>query len=86
MQPPVTVPTEPRIASNTPEQTRQTPENAGYGLYTIKNGDTLSEISQELMGTMRRMNELIELNRDQINDADDIRVGMKLRYPRGQRA
>lgn len=85
-QPPVTVPTEPRIASNTPEQTRQTSENAGYGLYTIKNGDTLSEISQELMGTMRRMNELIELNRDQINDADDIRVGMKLRYPRGQRA
>lgn len=64
------------------------PTNAsgGYGFYTIKPGDTLSEISQELMGTMRRMNELIELNRDQIQDADDIRVGMKLRYPRGQRA
>ena len=38
------------------------------------------------MGTVRRMNELIELNKDQIQDADDIRVGMKLRYPRGQRA
>lgn len=78
---------EPQIARSTPKQNTQSKEEAsGYGLYTIKNGDTLSEISQELMGTMRRMNELIELNRDQINDADDIRVGMKLRYPRGQRA
>lgn len=60
--------------------------SGGYGSYTIQAGDTLSEVSQKLMGTMRRMPELIELNKDQIQDADDIRVGMKLRYPRGQRA
>lgn len=67
-------------------QTQQADASSGYGSYTIKKGDTLSEISQGLMGTVRRMNELIELNKDQIQDADDIRVGMKLRYPRGQRA
>lgn len=80
--------TAPQPAQTKPATNPTAPTNAsgGYGFYTIKPGDTLSEISQELMGTMRRMNELIELNRDQIRDADDIRVGMKLRYPRGQRA
>lgn len=68
-----------------PRQT--TPDNPEqFGTYVVQKGDTLSEISQELMGTVRRMNELIKLNSDQINDADDIRVGMKLRYPRGERA
>lgn len=57
-----------------------------YATYTIQKGDTLSEITQELMGTVRRMDELIELNSDQINDANDIRVGMKLRYPEDERA
>ncbi|GAB5495714.1 MAG: hypothetical protein Phyf2KO_07940 [Phycisphaerales bacterium] len=60
--------------------------NEQFGTYVVEKGDTLSEISQELMGTVRRMNELIKINSDQINDADDIRVGMKLRYPRGGRA
>ncbi|HED53311.1 MAG TPA: LysM peptidoglycan-binding domain-containing protein [Phycisphaerales bacterium] len=55
-----------------------------YSSYTVKPGDTLSEISQNLLGTVRRMDELIKLNRDKIRDADDIRVGMKLRYPTGQ--
>lgn len=83
-----TTPPSPSKPAATPStaSTAQTNTSGGYGSYTIKPGDTLSEISQELMGTMRRMNELIELNRDQIQDADDIRVGMKLRYPRGQRA
>ncbi|MGP1272002.1 MAG: LysM peptidoglycan-binding domain-containing protein [Phycisphaerales bacterium] len=56
------------------------------GYYTVREGDTLSEISQKLLGTVRRMDELIKMNSDQINDADDIRVGMKLRYERGPQA
>ncbi|RNC81947.1 MAG: LysM peptidoglycan-binding domain-containing protein [Phycisphaera sp.] len=66
--------------------TNQMTTNEQFGTYVVQKGDTLSEISQELMGTVRRMNELIKINSDQINDADDIRVGMKLRYPRGGRA
>ncbi len=54
--------------------------------YTVKSGDTLSEISMKLLGTTRRMDELIAMNRDQIRDADDIRVGMKLRYRAGPSA
>jgi len=79
-------PAQPQLVQSAPMQTQSPVETGAYGMYTIKSGDTLSEISQELMGTMRRMDELIKLNRDQINNADDIRVGMKLRYPRGQRA
>ena len=62
----------------------RSPRGQSYSSYTVKPGDTLSEISQHLMGTVRRMDELIKLNSDKINDADDIRVGMKLRYPTGQ--
>ncbi len=86
---PVQAPAQTRPQAAAQTQTSRAPSQestSAYGSYTIKKGDTLSEISQELMGTIRRMNELIELNKDQIQDADDIRVGMKLRYPRGQRA
>ncbi len=85
VQKPALTPSAPVTQAPVTKPDTQTASGA-YGSYTIKKGDTLSEISQELMGTMRRMNELIELNKDQIQDADDIRVGMKLRYPRGQRA
>lgn len=54
--------------------------------YVVKAGDTLSEISMKLLGTTKRMDELIAMNRDQIRDADDIRVGMKLRYRAGPSA
>jgi LysM repeat protein len=55
-------------------------------LYKVREGDTLSEISQKLLGTVKRMNELITMNSDKIRDADDIRVGMELRYRRGPAA
>lgn len=54
--------------------------------YVVKAGDTLSEISLKLLGTTKRMDELIAMNRDQIRDADDIRQGMKLRYRSGPSA
>ncbi|MEO1584493.1 MAG: LysM domain-containing protein [Planctomycetota bacterium] len=60
--------------------------SGGVKSYTVRAGDTLSEISQRLLGTTRRMDELIDLNRDLIRDADDIRVGMSLRYRAGPSA
>ncbi|MEL6797162.1 MAG: LysM peptidoglycan-binding domain-containing protein [Planctomycetota bacterium] len=55
-------------------------------VYVVAAGDTLSEISLKLLGTTKRMDELLAMNRDQIRDADDIRVGMKLRYRAGPSA
>jgi len=49
--------------------------------YTVQAGDSLSEISQRLLGTSRRYREIFELNRTILRSADDVRVGMELRIP-----
>lgn len=49
--------------------------------YTVVRGDTLGQISTRLLGTSRRMNEIIAANRDQIDNADQILVGMTLKIP-----
>jgi len=49
--------------------------------YTVKSGDTLGEISMELLGTIRRQHELIALNRDVLKDPDELRAGMVLKLP-----
>ncbi len=47
--------------------------------YTVGSGDTLGEISMKLLGTSRRVGEFVKLNG--LDDANDIRVGMKLKVP-----
>lgn len=47
--------------------------------YIVAAGDTLGEISYELLGTSRRVSEFVELNG--LKSANDIRVGMKLIVP-----
>jgi len=49
--------------------------------YTVESGDALSLIAQDLLGSSKRMDEIIALNRETIDDADDIRVGMVLKIP-----
>lgn len=49
--------------------------------YTVKSGDTLGEISQKLLGTVRRQHELIALNRDVLKDPDNLRAGTVLKLP-----
>lgn len=47
--------------------------------YTVKSGDTLGEISQRMLGTSKRMEEIVELNG--LASADQIFVGMTLKIP-----
>jgi nucleoid-associated protein YgaU len=54
---------------------------SGATTYTVQRGDTLGEIAVRELGTVRRMQEILDLNDDKLDDADDIRVGMKLRLP-----
>lgn len=49
--------------------------------YTVKKNDSLSEIAQRLLGSSKRMGEIVAANRGRINDPDDIRVGMVLTIP-----
>jgi nucleoid-associated protein YgaU len=47
--------------------------------YTVKPGDTLGEIAFKLLGTSKRMDEIVELNG--LDSADTIFVGMTLKIP-----
>jgi nucleoid-associated protein YgaU len=58
----------------------------GIAIYKVREGDTLGEISLKLLGSVRRMDEIVSMNRDKIRDADDIRAGMELRYRKGPAA
>ena len=50
--------------------------------YTIKDGDTLSDIAQEQLGDANRWNEIYQLNKDAIGDDPDlIHPGKKLKLP-----
>ncbi|MBT4524908.1 MAG: LysM peptidoglycan-binding domain-containing protein [Phycisphaerae bacterium] len=51
------------------------------GKYTVKSGDTLSEISQKVMGTVQKTQLLIDLNKGVMPNPNKIRPGMVLRYP-----
>ena len=53
-----------------------------YATYTIKSGDMLSRLSQKLLGTSKRMHELIELNRDVIKNPDRLIPGTVIKVPR----
>jgi len=50
--------------------------------YTVKSGDCLSMISAKQLGTCKRVDEILKLNKDRINSPDDIVAGMVLKLPR----
>ena len=51
------------------------------GTYTVKKGDTLSEIAQAVMGTTKKTQLLIDVNKDVMSNPDQITPGMILQYP-----
>ena len=54
---------------------------AQWEAYRIKEGDSLSTIAREFMGSAGRWRQLYELNRHAISDPDRIRAGTVLRVP-----
>ena len=49
--------------------------------YTVKDGDCLSMISAKHLGTCKRVDEILKLNKDRIDSADDIVSGTVLKLP-----
>lgn len=49
--------------------------------YTVADGDNLSKIAGQLLGSRNRYLDLYQANRDQLESPDDIRPGMVLRIP-----
>jgi len=49
--------------------------------YEVQSGDTLSELAQQLMGTAKATQKLLDLNRDRLTNPDVLAAGIRLRYP-----
>ena len=59
-----------------------TPAPAAAGkTYTVKAGDTLSNIAKEHLGSAGAYMKIFELNKDQLTDPDKIKPGQVLRLP-----
>ena len=52
---------------------------AGAKTYTVKSGDTLSQIAKEHLGSASAYMKIFELNKDQLTDPDKIKPGQVLR-------
>ena len=59
-----------------PPQTTSKPET-----YTVKSGDSLSKIAQQLYGDGRKWRAIFEANRDLITNPDLIHPGQVLKIP-----
>ena len=59
------------------------PASATDRTYVVARNDTLGEIAQSQLGTIKRLNELRALNKDVLKGKDVIRPGMVLRLPNG---
>jgi len=59
----------------------QTAAPAASRTYTVKAGDTLSQIAKEQVGNAGSYMKIFELNRDQLSDPDKIKPGQILRLP-----
>ena len=49
--------------------------------YTVREGDTLGKIAQEMYGDASLWPMIFEANKDQISDPNLIRVGQELKIP-----
>ena len=68
-------------ANTTPRKQTQSRLTARPRSYTVRGGDTLSQIAMRELGTMRRAHEILSLNKDKIRDADEIYSGLVLALP-----
>lgn len=68
-------------ASKTPAKPETKPEASAPRSYTVRSGDTLGSIARTQLGSSRRWNEILDLNRKTIGQAEDLKIGMVLKLP-----
>lgn len=79
------------LLNQTPEQRKPDPKPtrtpvtapaaSGKRTYIVQAKDTLSQIAQRELGSSKRMDEILKLNKDKINNPDEIYEGLKLVLP-----
>lgn len=65
------------VAGSTESQAKSSSDR----MHVVQKGETLSSIAAKELGSSGRFHELFDANRDQLNDVNDVRVGMSLRIP-----
>ena len=65
-----------------PRPQRSSTPSTGYIEYTIQSGDTLSEIAQKHLGSVRHAQRIIDLNRKVIKNPDNVPAGVVIKIPR----
>jgi nucleoid-associated protein YgaU len=68
-------------ASPTQSIPQPTPAKASMKTYTVKSGDTLSEIAKRELGSPNKYMDIFNANRDQLSDPDKIKPGQVLKIP-----
>lgn len=53
-------------------------------IHEVQRGDTLSSIAGKYLGSQAKFQEIFNANRDQLRDANDLKIGMKLHIPDGK--
>ncbi len=64
-----------------PSAAAGTPAPAAAKTYTVKAGDTLSQIAKEHLGNAGAYMKIFELNKDQLTDPNKIKPGQVLHLP-----
>ena len=72
---------QPAAGSAAPAGTDDHADEDKVRFVTVKSGDTLSKISQEVYGHANRYNDSLEANKPMLKDADHIYPGQVLRIP-----
>ena len=69
-----------RGSAETNERTAKAPATTDR-MHVVQKGETLSSIAAKELGSSNRFQDVFDANRDQLKDANDVRVGMSLRIP-----
>ncbi len=68
--------------ANADSSIAQQPAATEFTEYTVKFGDTLSEISERFLGSQGRYREIYDANKDRMASPDHLKVGKAIRIPR----
>jgi hypothetical protein len=91
---PITLPSESKVvqhessdeAADSPGATSSANDDSANGrTYVVQKGETLSSIAAKLLGDRSRYPELFEANQDQLDDPNDVKLGMTLRIPQSRK-
>ena len=82
-EPPVAAPVEPEASGEpaAPSETTAEAPAEGARSYTVKSGDSLWKIADEMYGNGAKYTHIFEANRDILDDPDRIFPGQELKIP-----